>query len=295
MIAAYIGRGGLFLATAVAVATLAACGGDADRPPPAEQPVAGADPAVGADPGAVHEPVDTPADAAPVAEPTPADDRPDEGTAPPPPAPRPAEPAPETPVAVDPAVSTDAILRATARAYEGVRSIRASFVQQMHNPLLGRTTRSAGTLYQRQPDRFLMDFSDPEGDVIVSDGEFFWLYYPSVDARQVIRTPRGPHGLDLHAQFIGDPVRRFEATYHGREAVRGRQAHVLDLLPREPLGYRMLKVWIDADDHLVRRFELTEENGNVRHFELYDLAVNPSLPDDLFRFTPPPGAQVVQR
>jgi outer membrane lipoprotein carrier protein len=289
-------RGGLFLAATMTVIALAACGGDADRPAPAERPVTGADPAVGdlptAEPGAVHEPVDTTEDAAPVAEPAPADD----GAAPPPtPTPRPGEPAPETPVAVDPAVSTDAILRATARAYEGVRSIRASFVQQMHNPLLGRTTRSAGTLYQRQPDRFLMDFSDPEGDVIVSDGEFFWLYYPSVDARQVIRTPRGPHGLDLHAQFIGDPVRRFEATYHGREAVRGRQAHVLDLLPREPLGYRMLKVWIDADDHLVRRFELTEENGNVRHFELYDLAVNPSLPDDLFRFTPPPGAQVVQR
>jgi DNA segregation ATPase FtsK/SpoIIIE, S-DNA-T family len=69
------------------------------------------------------------------------------------------------------AVSTDAILRATARRYEGVRSLQAEFEQQMRNPLLGRTT-SSGTLYQRQPDRFLMRFSDPEGDVIVSDGEF---------------------------------------------------------------------------------------------------------------------------
>ena len=54
-------------------------------------------------------------------------------------------------------------------------------------------------------------------------------------------------------------------------------------------------VWIDAEDHLVRRFELTEDNGNVRRFDLSDVQINPTLRDDLFRFTPPPGAQVIHR
>jgi outer membrane lipoprotein carrier protein len=190
---------------------------------------------------------------------------------------------------------TDAILRATAQRYEQVRSLQAEFVQELRNPLLGQTTRSRGMLYQRQPDRFLMRFSDPDGDIIVSDGEFFWVYYPSVDARQVMRSPRGPQGLDLHAQFIGDPVSRFQATAHGQEAVGGRMAHVMTLVPRQPLGYRSLKVWIDAADHLVRRFELTEDNGTVRHFELGAVTINPTLPDRLFQFTPPEGAQVIQR
>jgi outer membrane lipoprotein carrier protein len=193
------------------------------------------------------------------------------------------------------AASTEAILRATSRAYAEVRSLRAGFQQQIRNPLLGRTTRSSGTLYQRQPDRFLMEFSDPDGDVIVSDGQYFWIYYPSVNPQQVIRTPRGAQGLDLHSQFIGDPVTRFEATSHGTESVAGRAAHVLTLVPRQAAGYRSLKVWIDANDHLVRRFELTEDNGSVRRVELSDLAINPSLPDHLFQFTPPPGAQVIQR
>jgi outer membrane lipoprotein carrier protein len=192
--------------------------------------------------------------------------------------------------------STDAILRATARRYEQVRSIQAEFVQQLRNPLLGQTTRSRGMLYQRQPDRFLMRFTDPGGDMIVGDGEFFWVYYPSVDARQVMRiTGGGPGGLDLHSQFIGDPTTRFQATPHGQESVGGRTAHVLTLVPRQPMGYRSLKVWIDTDDHLVRRFELTEDTGNVRHFELSNVVINPSLPDHLFQFTPPAGAQVIQR
>jgi outer membrane lipoprotein carrier protein len=211
------------------------------------------------------------------------------------PGPAPAAPPPPPLAQAGQDAGTAEILRATARRYEQVRSLSAEFEQEMRNPLLGNVVRSRGTLFQRQPDRFLMRFSDPDGDVIVSDGEHFWLYYPSVDARQVIRAPRGPQGLDLHAQFIGDPVRRFDATNHGREAVRGRPAHVLTLVPREPLGYRTLKVWIDAEDHLVRRFELTEDNGNLRRFELSNVQINPTLRDDLFRFTPPPGAQVIQR
>jgi outer membrane lipoprotein carrier protein len=293
--------GGLLLATALGGSALLACGdGDAERGVVAGDTVAETPFAPGEGlPGAMPAPDDDPspdtregtgADAG--APPTPPTATSPDASSPPSPA---ASPPAASPSTGQQAVSTDAILRATSRRYEQVRSMQAEFEQQMHNPLLGQTTRSSGTLYQRQPDRFLMQFSDPEGDVIVSDGQYFWLYYPSVDARQVIRTPRGPQGLDLHAQFIGDPVNRFQATSHGRESVRGRDAHVLTLVPREPLGYRTLKVWIDADDHLVRRFELTEENGNVRQFELRNVVVNPSLPDRLFQFTPPAGAQVITR
>lgn len=193
------------------------------------------------------------------------------------------------------APETAEILRATARAYEQIDAMQAGFQQRLRNTLLGTTVESAGTLYQREPDRFLMQFSDPEGDVIVSDGQYFWLYFPSSDADQVIRTRRSAQGLDLQSQFVGDPVERFEATYHGREDDRGRPTHVLSLVPREPAGYQKLKVWIDARDHLVRRFELTEGSGIVRHFTLSDLRLNPSLPDRLFQFTPPEGARVVTR
>ena len=203
-----------------------------------------------------------------------------------------ASPAPGDAIA---AQDPEAILEATSRAYEAMRSVRAEFEQTLRNTLLGRTTASSGTMYQREPDRFLMDFSDPEGDVIVSDGRWYWMYYPSVDEKQVLRAPRRGQGLDLQAEFIGDPVERFDYTYHGTEDVRGRTAHVMTLDPKRPAGYQRMKVWIDAGDHLVRRFEITEENGNVRHIELLDITVNPTLPDSLFEFTPPADAIIVDR
>lgn len=199
------------------------------------------------------------------------------------------------PAPQDPEQDPEAVLRQTSAAYEAMHALSADFTQQLDNRLLGRTTESEGTLYQRQPDRFLMDFSDPEGDLIVSDGRYFWMYFPSVDEKQVLRTPRRGQGLDLHTEFIGDPVERFESTYHGTESVRGREAHVFTLDPRGPVGYERMKVWIDAEDFLVRRFELWEESGNVRHMELRDVVINPTLPDSLFEFTPPADALVVDR
>jgi outer membrane lipoprotein carrier protein len=190
------------------------------------------------------------------------------------------------------------VLRRAAAAYGRVETLRADFVQRLENPLLRTRTASRGVLYQRRPDRFLMRFSEPDGDVIVSDGTHFWVYYPSVDAGQVIRTPAGEGragAVDLQAQFLGDPLRRFAVTAEGEEDVAGRRATVLTLVPRDPAPYRSLKVWVDTRDHLVRRFEIREESGAVRHFELTNVQVNGRLPDDLFRFSPPAGTQVIDR
>lgn len=190
------------------------------------------------------------------------------------------------------------LLDQAVATYQDVHSLRAEFTQELTNPLLGTHTESSGTLFQREPDGFLMRFSKPAGDVIVSDGRYFWLYYPSVDAKQVIRSPTdvsGRPGVDLQAQFIGDPEQRFEATYDGNATLNGRKTDILTLVPREAAGYKSMKVWIDAQDHLVRQFEITDTQDVVRHIELRDIVVNLTLPDSLFRFTPPPGARIIDR
>src|SRR5687767_11443678 len=187
-------------------------------------------------------------------------------------------PAAETPP--EQAQDAAALLKRAAAAYGSVKSMKADFTQSQENPLLGRRTSSRGTVYQRRPDRFLMKFSQPAGDVIVSDGEYFWMYYPSNDAKQVMRSRAAQAGgLDLLAQFVGDPTRRFTWTDHGAETVGGRATRVLTLVPRENAGYKSLKVWVDTRDFLVRRFELTTMNGVIQHFDLQNLETNVELGD----------------
>lgn len=191
-----------------------------------------------------------------------------------------------------------AILQSASRAYSRVSSMRARFTQTLQNAFLRRTVTSHGILYQKRPDKFLMRFTQPEGDLLLSDGTHFWIYYPSADPGQVIRTPAGTGAgaVDLQAQFVGDPTTRFDYVQEGSEAVGGREAHVILLTPRDPdAGYRSLKVWLDAEDFLARRFEIVELNGNVRRIELADLELDPPLEDSLFRFEPPAGVRIVER
>jgi outer membrane lipoprotein-sorting protein len=112
----------------------------------------------------------------------------------------------------------------------------------------------------------------------------------------VLRAPAaaaGESGVNLQAQFVGNPVERFTWTDHGTESVAGRQARLLTLEPRQRAEYRSLRVWLDEGDALARRFEITEHNGVVRRFDLQNMQVNPSIPDAVFRFTPPDGVRIV--
>ncbi|MGH7457943.1 MAG: LolA family protein [Longimicrobiaceae bacterium] len=186
------------------------------------------------------------------------------------------------------------ILRRVERVYSSMRSLQASFEQELEVPLLDETRRSSGVIYQRRPNRFLMRFTDPAGDVVVADGRHLWLYYPSSDPKQVIRArvSGDAGGVDFHAEFLRGAAERYLATRVGTERVGGRAADVLKLVPKYDSPFRLLKIWVTREDGLVRRFEITEQNHSVRRLQLSELRMNPDLPDSLFHFEVPEGAQV---
>jgi outer membrane lipoprotein carrier protein len=190
--------------------------------------------------------------------------------------------------------SAEEILRRVEQVYADMRTMRAEFVQHLTVPLLSSTQRSEGTMYQKRPDRFLMRFTEPAGDVIVADGTHFWMYHPSVDRTQVLRARMTDGGapMDFQREFISNPTRRYVATLAGSEVVAGRDAHLISLVPRGSSPYRLIRVWVDKQDHTIRQFEMTEENDSVRRIEFRTLQRDIELDDGLFRFTPPAGTQV---
>jgi outer membrane lipoprotein carrier protein len=208
------------------------------------------------------------------------------------PPPSPNAPSPQAPAQA--AADARQILERVERTYAGIRSLEADFVQQLRVPLLGSDQQSRGRFYQRQPDRLLMRFSEPAGDVIVADGRHLWMYYPSVDRNQVLRASLAQAGgsIDFQREFIQDANQRYAAVLTGAETVDGRATHVLDLTPRTPSGYRSVRIWVDQQNSLVRRFEVVEQNDSMRRIELRNLRQNVNLDDALFRFTVPQGAQV---
>lgn len=191
--------------------------------------------------------------------------------------------------------SAEQILKRAEQTYSATRSLQADFVQHLRVPLLGTEQRSRGTLYLRQPNRFLMRFTDPAGDRIVADGRFFWMYYPSTDKKQILRaaiTKESAQQADFQREFLSNPTARYAATRTGSETVGGRSTHVLRLVPRRTSPYKQVRLWVDAADYSIRRFEMIEENESVRRIDLSNIRRNVTLADSLFRFDPPRGTQI---
>lgn len=189
------------------------------------------------------------------------------------------------------------LLREAGRSYEEIDAFCAGFRQEMVVPLLERVTRSRGILCQERPDRFSMRFTEPEGDVIVADGEYFWVYYPSADPGQVIRFTMAsrPGGMDFQREFLEDPGEKYELEYLGRDEVAGRSTHLIRARPRGPSTFVRARIWLDPARSLIRQVELALENGSVRTVTLGDFRMDPEPDPDRFTFTPPPGAQVIPR
>lgn len=204
--------------------------------------------------------------------------------------------------AADTAPDADAIVRRAAATYDSLRSLRARFRQVLEMRVFDppRRREGEGTWYQRKPSFLRMDFSDPEGDVIVSDGEHLWLYYPSTHPGQVVRTGlaspgRGAPAVDLQGRIFRQARTVYRPEHRGREQVTGRPAHVLELRPRgEGAEYRRVRVWVDVKSYLVRRLEFHDRSQTVRTITLDEIERDVSLPDSLFRFEPPPDAEVFE-
>lgn len=191
----------------------------------------------------------------------------------------------------------DDVLRRAERAYAQVTTLRARFRQTLEIPALEQSREGRGTIYQKKPDFFLMRFERPAGDFVLADGEHFWMYTPSTQTPQAIRTPmeRTPEGADLHRQFVRGASERYVPTYVKTDTLAGRPAHVIALVPKFDSPLTLVRVWIDAQDHLIRRFEMLEQSGTRRTVELSDVQVGVPIADSLFRWTPPAGVQVVDR
>ncbi len=189
------------------------------------------------------------------------------------------------------------VLEAASERYWGLNTLCARFHQEIEVTLLGQTRSGEGTLCQRQPDEFSMRFSDPEGDLVVVDGEFLWTFYPSMDAKQVMRfAAAGAEGrFNFYKNLLEDPRGRFDATYQGMEELAGRPSHKLTLVPRDAESFRSAVVWIDAESDLITGVDVHDANESIRRVRLTDLRVDVDVPDDEFQFVPPPGARVLSR
>jgi outer membrane lipoprotein carrier protein len=195
-------------------------------------------------------------------------------------------------------VSPDTIIERAAKAYQQLSSFQADFRQVISDSMIG-TFESKGRLLQAGTASFAMRFTDPNGEAIVMDGEYIWIYTPSTTPGQVIRTPipkDATYGPNVLAWLLTKPVERYRTRYLREDAVGGRSADVVELTPLDPtLPFRAAILWIDRSDNLPRRLEIQEKTGTNRTLVLTGVMINRRPPPNSFTFNVPSGVRVIEQ
>lgn len=196
------------------------------------------------------------------------------------------------------AQDAETALQRAQEAYRRTTTLRATFTQTIRNPMFRGEPRVAeGTLFLEPPNHFAMRFTNPDGDRIVVDGQWLWIYAPTDAPGQVIRRPvprAGAASPNLMAQFVDRPTDRYSVGFNGADTVGGVPVDVLTLTPLRPdVPFRSAEIAVARSDGVLRRITVVERSGQHRTLVFTSIERNVPLPEDVFRFVVPDGVKVV--
>jgi len=182
------------------------------------------------------------------------------------------------------------ILKGVENRYNRAQTVEVLFQQTYTAPRRGAKTES-GQLFLRKPGRMRWQYTTPPGKLFVSDGKYIYLYTPAanrVERSKVKETDdmRAPLAfllgkLDFHRDFKRFITRQRGSDFSITAEPRSGRA------PFSQVEFRV------GPAFEIRELEVTGQDNSVMQFRFENEKLNPPLSDKLFRFQPPPGAEMV--
>jgi outer membrane lipoprotein carrier protein len=173
-----------------------------------------------------------------------------------------------------------------------VKTLSADFTQLVRNRDGQVVDRASGTLSLSRPDRFRWDYRQPYLQTIVADGERLWLY--DSDLEQVtVRALEA--GLGSTPAMLLSGSGKVTDAFTSVALERQGEWTWARLRPRqEGSDFDAVALAFDSRGELAA-MELRDKLGQATVIEFGSVRRNPSLDPALFRFEPPPGADVIGR
>jgi outer membrane lipoprotein carrier protein len=188
--------------------------------------------------------------------------------------------------------SRDETLEKARSLYGRLTDLAATFEQVSLWQGVEEPVVSRGSLSLKLPDRVRLDYREPDGDVLVSDGRVLWTYVKSL--RQAVRTELDSTGYHVGRLLLAFLEESAGVERIGEETVDGKAAvHYRVLWTGNPFQLADLRVWISRAEGHVVRFEFEDSQGNRTKYVFSKIRTDRGLGERLFDFAPPPGTDVV--
>ena len=182
------------------------------------------------------------------------------------------------------------VLDRLQRHYRDTNSFSAKFHEEVTTVGAPKRLRS-GLVSFRKPGRMRWEFAAPEVQMIVSDGETLYSYDPELN--QVVETPLDQALRSSSATSfllgMGNINHDFKAAFANSMAPDGLIQLILDA---KAGGYK-IQIGLDPKTYNLVTLTLTDQLGDVTKVDFSDIHNNVELPDSVFAFKAPAGADIV--
>ncbi|KFL37986.1 outer membrane lipoprotein chaperone LolA [Arenimonas donghaensis] len=172
----------------------------------------------------------------------------------------------------------------------GMQGMAADFRQRVYDPDGELLESSSGKLQLRAPRQFRWEVVEPFPQLIVADGTHVWIHDPDLEQVTVRIQSHEEQGSPL--SVLVDPT-ELERQFKVSEAGQADGLAWLDLDPVKPAESPFEKARLGFDAKGLVVMEMHDGLGQRTQVRFSDWQRNPAVAADTFRFTPPPGTEVV--
>ena len=169
------------------------------------------------------------------------------------------------------------------------KTMQAGFIQTLHDARGELIEQSAGPLWLSRPGRFRLQYTNPYDQLYVADGERVWMY--DLDLEQVTVRPQSEalSGAPALLMTASEPL---VENFHIEELGKHEGFHWLELKPMErDSNFDFVRLAIDGN--ILRAMEMVDGFGQTTRLLFDEVEINPGLRNEAFKFTPPPGVDVI--
>jgi len=191
-------------------------------------------------------------------------------------------------------VDVHEIAQKVGERYNHLHTLRADFVQIYAGAGMDRT--ESGTLLLKKPGKMRWEYRSPREKLFLSDGKDAWFYVPG--DRQAKHLPinklddlRSPLGLLLGKTRLEKELQGLSVAPDTTPINSGNV--VLRGVPRK-LEERVNEVLLEVTpDYRIARIVIQEVDGSTTEFRFTGQQEDLQIADQQFRFSSPPGVEVV--
>ncbi len=175
------------------------------------------------------------------------------------------------------------------RFLDGLKTLRAEFVQTQLDPNEQVVEEGEGVLYLSRPGRFRLEYSTPYEQLYVADGERMWMY--EIDLDQVSVREQGNALGDTPALLLSTTAPLAENFSIDELGVHGGLSW-LELHPRsKDTSFSYMRTAMEGE--MLRAMEMVDGFNNTTRLYFVSMDENPPLGEEKFQFSPPPGVDVI--